>query len=50
MQENLIEVAVNVAFNYLKKTNRMMIVNDKDDVFFHNFFDKYKVCHICLVR
>lgn len=50
MQENYNDVAVNVAFNYLKKTNRMMIVNDKDDVFFHSFFDKYKVCNICLVR
>lgn len=49
MQENHLDVAVNTAFNFLRKTNRMLIVNDKDDLFFHRFYDKYKVCHIALV-
>lgn len=47
---NLHEIASEVAFSCLKKTNRMMIINDKDDVFFHTFYEKYKVCHITLVR
>lgn len=46
---NLHEIASEVAFSCLKKTNKMMIINDKDDVFFHTFYDKYKVCHITLV-
>jgi len=50
MQENHNNTLVNVAFNYLKKTNKMMIVNDKDDLFFNSFFNKYKICHIYLVR
>ncbi len=50
MQENFLELASSVAFNYLKKTNKMMIVNDKDDLFFNYFFNKYKICHISLVR
>lgn len=41
--------AVQLAFNYLRKTNRMLIVNDKDDNFFHSFFTKYKVCNISLL-
>lgn len=48
--ENYNQIATTVAFNYLKKTNRLMIVNDKDDVFFHTFFNQYKICHITLVR
>lgn len=48
-QEVYMNVAVNVAFNYLTKHNRMLIVNDKEDTFFHTFFNKYKVCHILLV-
>lgn len=50
MEENYADFATNVAFNYLKKTNKLMIVNDKDDMFFTNFFNKYKLCHISLVR
>ena len=38
MQENYLDVAANVAFNYLTKTNRMLIVNDKNDSFFDTFF------------
>ncbi len=49
MQENYLDVAANVAFNYLTKTNRMLIINDKNDSFFDTFFDKFKVCHILLV-
>lgn len=49
MQEGYLDIATNVAFNYLRKTNRMMIVSDKEDSFFHTFYNKYKVCHISLV-
>lgn len=49
-QENVyLDMAVNVAFNYLTVNNKMLIVNDKDDDFFHTFFNKYKVCHISLI-
>ena len=41
MQENYLDVAANVAFNYLTKTNRMLIINDKNDSFFDTFFDKF---------
>lgn len=47
--ENYLETAREVCFNYLSKTNRMLIVNDKDDMFFHTFFNKYKVCNITLI-
>ena len=49
MKENYTEIAREVAFNLLKKTNKLLIVNDKDDEFFTSFFNKYKVCHIALV-
>lgn len=49
MTESYLDVAVELAFNYLKTTNKMLIVNDKEDSFFHRFFNKYKVCHISLV-
>ena len=39
MNENYLELAREVTFNYLTKTNRLLIVNDKDDMFFHTFFD-----------
>lgn len=38
-----------VAFNYLRKTNKLLIINDKDDEFFHTFDDKYKVCNTLLI-
>lgn len=47
--ESYLETAREVAFNYLSSTNRLLIVNDKDDMFFHTFFNKYKVCHISLI-
>lgn len=38
-----------IAFNYLRKTNRMLLVNDKGDQFFHHFDSKYKVCNVLLI-
>ena len=49
MKENYTEIARELVFNSLKKTNKLLIVNDKDDEFFTSFYNKYKVCHICLV-
>ena len=49
MHEQYLNEASHIAFNFLKKTNRMMIINDKEDGFFHTFTDQYKVCHITLV-
>lgn len=48
-KQEYLDVIVNVAFSYLRKTNRMLIVNDKEDEFFHSFFNKYKVCNISLI-
>lgn len=49
MSDNYLDSAVDVSFSFLRKTNRMLIVNDKDDSFFHSFYSRYKVCHIALV-
>lgn len=49
MSPNYTEMAREIAFSQLKKTNKMLIVNDKDDEFFSSFYNKYKVCHISLV-
>lgn len=50
MSSEYIEEAVELAFNYLRKTNKLLIINDKKDSFFHSFYNKYKVCDILLVR
>lgn len=47
--ENL-DILREMAFNYLRKTNRMLIINDKQDKFFHSFNNKYKVNHVLLIR
>lgn len=49
MSKDFLNATRDVAFNYLRKTNRMLIINDKEDSFFHNFNDKYKVCNTLLV-
>ena len=49
MNENYLNLAKEITFNYLTKTNRLLIVNDKDDMFFHTFFVKYNVCYISLI-
>ena len=49
MSKDYLDATREVAFNYLRKTNRLLIINDKEDSFFHNFNDKYKVCNTLLV-
>jgi len=49
MSKEYLDATREIAFNYLRKTNRMLIINDKEDSFFHNFNDKYKVCNTLLV-
>lgn len=44
-----LKMAVESSFNYLRKTNRLLIVNDKEDAFFHAFTSKYKVCPVLLI-
>lgn len=47
--DNYLNIISDLVFSYLIKTNYLLIVNDKDDMFFHTFFNKYKVCHIRLI-
>ena len=49
MTKDYLNAATEVAFNYLRKTNRLLIINDKEDNFFHTFNTKYKVCPVLLV-
>lgn len=49
MSISTLDASRELAFNYLRKTNRLLIINDKDDSFFHNFNNKYKVCNTLLV-
>lgn len=49
MYDNTLKAVREIAFNYLVKTNRLLIINDKDDSFFHCFDSKYKVCHSLLI-
>lgn len=46
---NYLNIATEIAFNYLRNTNKLLIINDKKDGFFHTFYNKYKVCDILLV-
>ncbi len=49
MSKEYLDATREIAFNYLRKSNRMLIINDKEDAFFHNFNDRYKVCNTLLV-
>lgn len=49
MSKDYLNAIREIAFNYLRKTNRLLIINDKEDSFFHNFNDRYKVCNTLLV-
>lgn len=49
MSQKYLCAAREVAFNYLRKTNNLLIINDKEDSFFHCFNNKYKVCNTFLV-
>lgn len=47
--KNIYDYVSDIVFSRLLKTNRLMIINDKDDEFFHSFYNAYKVCNISLI-
>ena len=49
MSKDYLDATKELAFNYLRKTNRLLIINDKEDAFFHNFNERYKVCNTLLI-